>query len=83
MPHSPGPSRRIVLSILLASAFLGFLFVSSFRGLSQGTRDPDYELMHNTAIGLAFNPEILTGDVIAPKLGNETAKFVTTPRDEH
>lgn len=82
MPVAPGPSRRFVLLLIGASFFICFIFVASFRSQAQGVRHP---LAHGSgsAIGLdtvqAAHVDIqastLTGHVIAPKLGNETAKY--------
>jgi FAD-linked sulfhydryl oxidase len=75
----PGASRRYLIILLTASVLVGYLFVTFFRGLPNGTRALDHG-MPNTpnapaaAVQLEVPDESLKGASIMPKLGNETAK---------
>ena len=86
MPVAPGPSRRFVLILAAVSFTLCFLFVASFRAQPQGVRHPNAAPGKAGAI-LASHVDVhsstLTGHVIASKLGNETAKYVTTSASNH
>lgn len=87
MPVAPGPSRRFVILLVGVSFCLAFAFVSSFRSQDQGVRHP---LAHGSGAihvieddansildtNVDISPSILSGHVIAPKLGNETVKYV-------
>jgi FAD-linked sulfhydryl oxidase len=71
MPVAPGPSRRFLAILITVSAVLSFTFVFSFR--SHGVR------VHQPADLLRVGhveEATLKGHVIAPKLGNETAKYL-------
>ncbi|KAH7062483.1 FAD dependent sulfhydryl oxidase Erv2 [Macrophomina phaseolina] len=66
-----GPTRRLVLLLILGAGLVSVLYISSFR--PQITGHPGGVVNHAQAphdIGSAT----LTGPAIAPKLGNETAK---------
>ena len=81
MPVAPGPSRRFVFLLIAVSAFLGFTFVYSFRSQEVGVRHPLAGGRGGTPLGAApahidLQESTLSGHVIAPKLGNETAKYV-------
>ena len=75
MPRQQGAPRRVVFAIISASLFLGFFFVAQFRNLAQGTRDPEYIIQHS-ASAAGVDVKLLNGHAIAPKLGNETVKYV-------
>ncbi|KAI4736415.1 hypothetical protein E4T50_13077 [Aureobasidium sp. EXF-12298] len=79
MPVAPGPSRRFVFLLIAVSAFLGFTFVYSFRSQAVGVRHPLANGRGGVPEGVAparyeIQESTLSGHVIAPKLGNETAK---------
>lgn len=81
MPVAPGPSRRFVFLLIAVSAFLGFTFVYSFRSQAVGVRHPLANGRGGVPEGVAparyeIHESTLSGHVIAPKLGNETAKYV-------
>jgi FAD-linked sulfhydryl oxidase len=81
MPVAPGPSRRFVFLLIAVSAFLGFTFVYSFRSQAVGVRHPLANGRGGVPEGVAaaryeIQESTLSGHVIAPKLGNETAKYV-------
>lgn len=89
MPVAPGPSRRFVIILLAVSFCLAFAFVSSFRSQAQGVRHPlahgsgktEFSSEEGTGAlldhSVDISPSTLTGHVIAPKLGNETIKYVS------
>ena len=85
MPVAPGPSRRFVLLLIGVSAFLAFTFVFSFRSHEIGVRHPSSGGRAGNPVEvvnakleklnrLDLQDSTLTGHVIAPELGNETAK---------
>jgi FAD-linked sulfhydryl oxidase len=79
MPVAPGPSRRFVAILITVSAFLAFTFVFSFRSQEVGVRHPLAGGSGAVPAGVAparidLQDSTLKGHVIAPKLGNETAK---------
>ncbi|CAD0106254.1 unnamed protein product [Aureobasidium uvarum] len=87
MPVAPGPSRRFVLLLIGVSAFLAFTFVFSFRSHEAGVRHPlaggrggnpteVVDAKFANLDRLELQDSTLTGHVIAPKLGNETAKVL-------
>jgi len=65
-------NRRFLILLIAAAGFLSFSFVFLFRQQPIGTRDPSYGQVpiHHVDV----SPETLGGDVIMPKLGNETLK---------
>ncbi|TKA77122.1 hypothetical protein B0A49_03227 [Cryomyces minteri] len=77
MPGAPA-SRRFVLLLILAAAFLAFTFVASFRNQVQGTRHPANIGKQGITAEDEEIPSVssLKGHAIAPKLGNETAKIM-------
>lgn len=82
MPVAPGPSRRFVVILIGVSFCLCFAFVASFRNQAQGVRHPLAHGSGRTGTGgitpaspIDIQPGTLSGHVIAPKLGNETAKY--------
>lgn len=78
MPVAPGPSRRFVILLVVVSFGLAFLFVSNFRSKPQGVRHPNAAKFGAIpASHVDIHSSTLNGHVIAPKLGNETAKYVT------
>ncbi|GAB7355213.1 hypothetical protein MBLNU459_g5767t1 [Dothideomycetes sp. NU459] len=75
MPVAPGPSKRFVILLIAVSFFLAFTFVAKFRSQPQGVRHPNARIPGAIpAAHVDIHPSTLTGPVIAPKLGNETAK---------
>lgn len=81
MPVAPGPSRRFVFLLIAVSFFLGFTFVYSFRSQEVGVRHPLAGGRAGTPVEavqarIDIEESTLSGHVIAPKLGNETAKYV-------
>jgi hypothetical protein len=81
MPVAPGPSRRFVLLLIAVSAVIAFTFVYSFRSQEVGVRHPLAGGSGGVPAGVApayaeIQESTLSGHVIAPKLGNETAKYV-------
>lgn len=74
MPGATGPSRRYVLLLVLVSAFISIVFVTSFRRQPEGVRHPNAKTAPIPAHHVDLQASTLTGHVIAPKLGNETAK---------
>ena len=81
MPVQPGPSRRAVFLILLFSAIVGIVFVSSFRSgihasepYAQYAKDEATLDAEPTPQHVEIDSSTLSGHAIAPKLGNETLK---------
>ncbi|KAM0690667.1 hypothetical protein Q7P36_009435 [Cladosporium allicinum] len=76
----PGASRRYLIALLTASVLVGYLFVTFFRGLPNGTRALNHGLPNTPNAPAAAIHEIPDsqlveqGASIMPKLGNETAK---------
>ena len=76
----PGASRRYLITLLTASILVGYLFVTFFRGLPNGTRALNHGLPNTPNAPAAAIHEIPDsqlveqGASIMPKLGNETAK---------
>lgn len=82
MPVAPGPSKRFVILLVVVSFALAFIFVSNFRSQPIGVRHPNaVKPGAVVASHVDINPSILTGHAIAPKLGNETAKYVACNRE--
>ena len=73
--HS-GPSRRFVILYVLVAGFLSVYFVLSFRRQAEGTRHPLNSVGTIPGHHVDMQDTTLTGHAIAPKLGNETAKYV-------
>lgn len=69
-------TTRFSFAIILGACTFAFLFVSAFRALQQGTREPGYSDSITSAISVGVSPLTLTGDAVAEQLGNETAKYV-------
>lgn len=65
------PSRRYVVILITFSALLGITFVQLFRRQAIGTREPNHALIQS---GSLPNADLLSGQSIMPRLGNETAK---------
>lgn len=80
MPVAPGPSRRALLTVILASTLIVVTFISFFRNAEAGVRHPNNPIPGSGSNGgvpahhADIIPGTLTGRPIAPKLGNETAK---------
>ncbi|KAK4928362.1 hypothetical protein LTR28_011893, partial [Elasticomyces elasticus] len=74
MTVSLGPSRRSVALLLLVAFAVSVSFVTVFRGHSQASRLPSDAHSVAPARHVDVQASTLTGHVIAPKLGNETAK---------
>jgi FAD-linked sulfhydryl oxidase len=76
----PGASRRYLIALLTASVLVGYLFVTFFRGLPNGTRALNHGLPNTPNapaiqnLPAASEETLATGSSIMPKLGNETAK---------
>ena len=75
----PGASRRYLITLLTASILVGYLFVTFFRGLPNGTRALDHRLPNTPNAPAVLDvpvpaAENSQGHSIMPKLGNETAK---------
>ncbi|KAI9809917.1 MAG: hypothetical protein M1825_000350 [Sarcosagium campestre] len=66
------PRRRFVLLLVAVSFFVSFTFVYHFRSQPIGVRTPHREPV--TSHEIDISADTLHGDVIAPKLGNETLK---------
>ncbi|KAK4970445.1 hypothetical protein LTR66_011591 [Elasticomyces elasticus] len=77
MTVSLGPSRRFVAMLLLVAFAVSVSFVTIFRGHPQGSRLPSDAHSVAPARHVDVQASTLTGHVIAPKLGNETAKYGT------
>lgn len=81
MPPSSNPPRRVVITIIVASCIVCFTFISIFRNLAAGTRDPNYtdSIKYSKSqsltnmIGSNANA-FAGGHAVASKLGNETVK---------
>ena len=77
----PGASRRYLIALLTASVLVGYLFVTFFRGLPNGTRALNHGLPNTPNAPAAAihelpasSKDLEQGASIMPKLGNETAK---------
>ncbi|KAI9710425.1 MAG: hypothetical protein M1812_007461 [Candelaria pacifica] len=65
------PNRRFIVLLVAVAGFLSFTFVWSFKSQPIGTRSPSKPIpVHHVDVSAAT----LNGEVIMPKLGNETAK---------
>lgn len=81
MPVAPGPSRRYLILLVLVSAALAVIFLSSFRSQAQSVQYSDNSLGPPNSPTSQFSDDnvelqsvTLTGAPIMPHLGNETAK---------
>jgi FAD-linked sulfhydryl oxidase len=78
MPVTPNPSRRKVLLIIVFSAILSIIFVTTFRNQSSPNPrfqwTPDVDSTPRLQPSDPISETTLTGHAIAPKLGNETIK---------
>lgn len=75
MPTTGGPSRRFVLLLLLFSAAVSLIFISSFRAGVHPGEQPNIHTHASTSPKLpTTTPSLSAGNAIAPKLGNETLK---------
>lgn len=71
---STQPRRSFLLLLILVSTLLSFTFVYHFRNRPIRVRDP---LDHRIPVEqIDLSEQTLRGEVIAPKLGNETLKYV-------
>lgn len=70
----PRRQNITVFMIIAVSAFLGFIFVSSFRNQAQGTRHPDYAPSYQYQQDVNLDDGLLKGAATAPKLENATLK---------
>lgn len=84
MPSAGGSNRRYIVVLVLFSAAFSIFFVSMFRNARVGTRAPDYmrqaplqQQQQQSSKGEFTNSHLYStsGYAIAPKLGNETAKY--------
>ena len=69
--------RLIPVLIITASAIFGFTFVYFFRNVDNGPPgyyDGTVAPVHEVEV----SKEVLAGETIMPKLGNETAKYATS-----
>lgn len=67
-------TTRFTFAIIISACVFAFLFVSAFRALEQGTREPGYEASKHDAVNAGVSPLTLTGSATAEHLENETAK---------
>ena len=67
-------NRRFLVLLVAAAGFLCFSFIVLFtrHPIGNGERNYAHVPIHHVDV----SPEILSGDVIMPKLGNETLKYV-------
>lgn len=77
----PSSSRRFLILLIGASTFLGFTFLLLFRNQSvgaSGVYNASYrdEPIHHVDV----SADTLRGEVIMPKLGNETLKYASPPK---
>ena len=73
--RSAGTNRRFVLLFLVVACLLALFFLGSLRH-SGGSRTIPSTLPISSSPGAQTKGNVdLTGHVIAPKLGNETAKY--------
>jgi len=74
----PRRQHITVLMIIVVSTFLGISFVLSFRSQSGGTRHPEYDYTAAAQEPVIVDNGILHGTATAPKLENDTLKYVST-----
>jgi len=68
-------TRRVVASVAIA-LFLIFLFIRPNGPPSPAVRAPGH-IDHSVAPGITIHDDMLKGEVVMSKLGNETAKYDT------
>lgn len=69
-------TRRIAISAVISILLIFFLFIRPQGPPSPAIRAPGH-ITHNAASpGIIIQEETLKGDIVMPKLGNATAKYV-------
>lgn len=71
-------TRRIAISAAISLALIFFLFVRPQGPPSPAIRAPGHITHNAPAPGITIQEETLKGDIVMPRLGNATAKYVTT-----
>lgn len=68
-------TRRIAISASISLFLIFFLFIRPHGPPSPAVRAPGH-IDHSAAPGITIHDDMLKGEVVMPKLGNATAKYV-------